>query len=112
MSWDITVVVQQDEATGRGAFPKLGGLGVLTSAVVKSDIVQENLRTMLNSLDDVLANQPAEVAGFVLDEIEFNLGLNAQGGFELIGKITAGVQAGVKLKLKRKIAAPDTKGTP
>jgi hypothetical protein len=39
---------------------------------------------------------------FYVDELEISLAINASGGVELIGKLEAGAQAGIKIKLKRK----------
>jgi hypothetical protein len=39
---------------------------------------------------------------FEIDEIEISLAVTAEGGVELIGKVTAGVEAGIKITLKRR----------
>jgi len=38
----------------------------------------------------------------VIDETELSLTVSANGGVELLGKLTAGAQASIKVKLKRK----------
>jgi hypothetical protein len=41
-------------------------------------------------------------SAFIIDEVELSLAVNAKGGIELLGKLEAGAQAGIKIKLKRR----------
>jgi hypothetical protein len=98
---EIAIAVEGVQSA-KNAFPKLGQSGVLSTARVDSDVLAANLQETLQSLEGVLAKQPDSVGKFDLDEVEFSLAVTASGGFELIGKMTAGAQAGIKIKLKRK----------
>jgi hypothetical protein len=69
---------------------------------VSNDTLAANLQGFLSRFEEVLAKQPESVGGFQLDEIELSLAVNGEGGVELIGKMTVGVDASIKLKLKRK----------
>ena len=52
-----------------------------------------------NSLDEHLNNTDSL---FSVDSIELNLAVNAEGGIEMIGKLTAGVQSSVKVLLRKR----------
>ena len=42
-----------------------------------------------------------DVGNAVIDEVELSLVITASGGVELLGKLSVGAQAGIKVKLKR-----------
>ncbi len=50
---------------------------------------------------DILQEIPSDLGAYKVDEIQLNLTVNAQGGFELIGKVEAGLVSGIGITLKR-----------
>jgi hypothetical protein len=56
----------------------------------------------LDSSNSILDVDTSKESKFYVDELEISLAINASGGVELIGKLEAGAQAGIKIKLKRK----------
>ena len=96
----ITVLVSS-ESGGQAALPRLGNLSAIQAVDADPDVLSRNLQRFLSSFQIVLAEQPREIAGYEIDEIELNLAVSASGGIELIGKLSTGLQAGIKVKLKR-----------
>jgi hypothetical protein len=68
---------------------------------IKAEDLNRNLKEFLESLSPVFENN-LEIGKFDIEEIELALVVNAKGGFELLGKVEAGVEASIKLKLKPK----------
>ena len=102
MTQTLSVLVETNDNAGRSAFPRVGQPPTLSTVALDATLLADNLRTTLQTLEAVLEEQPSTVAGFELDEIEFSLTVNASGGFELVGKASAGIEAGIKIKLKRR----------
>jgi hypothetical protein len=66
-------------------------------------VLTTNLQEFLRNFQDL----PWEIDtdkedGFIVHEIELSLGVSGKGGVALIGKIEAGVDAGIKVKLVRR----------
>jgi len=83
------------------ALPRLGKTAALQVVKVAPTAISENLKEFLTNFQKVLA-EPPSIEGYTLEEIELSLVVNATGGIELIGKASAGVQSGIKIKLKKK----------
>ena len=83
------------------AFPRLGKNATLQVIQVGPAAISENLKEFLTNFQKVLAEQTPSIEGYALEEIELSLVVNAAGGIELVGKASAGVQAGIKIKLKK-----------
>jgi len=100
-SKQISVWVESLEQTSRAALPQF--LQTKTTEVVQvgSDVLAENLHDFLTNFEVILTKQPKPVGGYLIDEIELNLTVNANGGVELIGKLGVGVQAAIKIKFRR-----------
>lgn len=64
--------------------------------------VTNNLKETLNSFQELLNDLPKPTSGYFIDEIELNFGINGSGGIVLIGKMDMGMEAGIKVKIKRK----------
>ena len=94
--WDIESI---DSAT-RNALPTLGRAKVATTEV-DLETLSENLKTVLSKFQAMLDEQPEAKSGYCVDEIEVSLGVNGKGSIALIGKLEAGMQAGIKVKFKR-----------
>ena len=69
---------------------------------ISSEIISKNLKKFLNNLNSILKENFNDDFEYKLDTIELNLAVNAEGGIELIGKVSAGVTASIKLILSRK----------
>ena len=74
-----------------------------TTAVVEveTDLIAENLNAFMEKFRPIVESQDQKSA-FIIDEVELSLAVNAKGGIELLGKLEAGAQAGIKIKLKRR----------
>jgi hypothetical protein len=70
---------------------------------VETDSIAKNLGAFMEKFRPVVESQDQN-SPFYIDEVELSLVVNAKGGIELLGKIEAGAQAGLKIKLKRKSA--------
>jgi hypothetical protein len=68
---------------------------------VETDLIAENLNAFMEKFRPVVESQDQK-SPFVIDEVELSLAVNAKGGIELLGKLEAGAQAGIKIKLKRR----------
>lgn len=72
---------------------------------VTSEQLKEQLGGFLEAIDSII-NVPAftEKNGFVMDEIELNLSVGAEGEISVLSSATGGISAssGIKIKLKRK----------
>jgi len=68
---------------------------------VSADLLAENLRNFLARLRAVVDEEPATGSDFTVTSIELNLAVNSEGGIELIGKFSTGVQASMKITLSR-----------
>jgi hypothetical protein len=91
----------------KAALPRLGG-GIAASATevvsVSVDAVRKNLSAFLEQIGPLLDPPREALKGYEIEEIELNIAVNGSGGIELVGKLEAGAQAGMKIKLKRKQA--------
>ncbi len=96
------IEIWTDEPTGgeKAALPTLGRRMVERVSVDMS-LLSENLKEFIHDFQVILDEQPKSPSGYCVDEIELSLGVNANGGIALLGKIEAGVQGSIKIKLKR-----------
>ena len=69
---------------------------------ISRDQMASQLQEFLLSIEPVLKVELDKGTGFAIDAIELSLTVNANGGLELIGKLNAGMEASIKLTLKRK----------
>ena len=70
-------------------------------AKVEPKALADNLKEFLAAFEVVLMDCPTNISTFQIDEMELSLAVNAQGGIELLGKLSAGIEASIKVKLKR-----------
>ncbi|MGT2465820.1 Pepco domain-containing protein [Mesorhizobium atlanticum] len=57
---------------------------------------------LLAQVQSALEKAQQAASSFTVEEIDLNIGINAKGGLALIGKVEAGMEAGIKVKLKRR----------
>lgn len=94
--WEI-----ESAPDAKAALPALGRAKFLASEIDMS-IFSGNLKQLLVDFQVVFDSWPKSPSGYYVDEIELNLGVNGKGGIALIGKLEMGVQAGIKVKIRRK----------
>lgn len=96
--WSTT----EDETKSESALPTLGNKKkqiLVTENTVDSKVVTDNLKSFIDSLQPMLESQPTE-GKYIVDEIEINLGVSANGKIGIIGQLSAGLEASVKVKIK------------
>lgn len=99
----IPIVIEDAvEASTKAALPQLARQAVLKSVEVSGDVLRENLKAFLTKFAGLLEDGFLTDTHAAIDEIELSLVITANGGIELVGKLAAGSQAGVKVKLKRR----------
>lgn len=98
---ELRVWVSEDKPEVKAALPSLGSR--TTKVITLShEQVADSLREFLAQTQSLQAVDTPEESPFFIDEIELSLAVNATGGIELVGKLEAGAQAGIKVTLKRK----------
>lgn len=108
MSEEVSIRVWTEEVadTGRkAALPTLGRAAanaVARSIEVSKDALLTNIESFAAQFAPLVEGNPIADTNVVIDEIELLLIISASGGVELLGKLSAGAQAGIKVKLKRK----------
>ncbi|HEX7318547.1 MAG TPA: hypothetical protein VF297_31860 [Pyrinomonadaceae bacterium] len=91
--------------SAKAALPRLGGAiaaGATEVVSVSVETVKKNLDAFLEQIGPLLESSREALKGYEIEEIELSLAVNGSGGIELVGKLEAGAQAGMKIKLKRK----------
>src|ERR1700687_4647919 len=78
-------------------------VAVWESVEVEGRHLCEALKNFLHDFESVFS-ETEKRSSFTVDEIELNLAVNGEGGIELIGKLSASAQAGVKVRLKPRAA--------
>jgi len=101
MSEHIYIWTDDDERTSKAAVPRMSQV---TRHVVTytADTISENLSAFLKAFEPIAARAVSATSSFEIDEIELSLAVNGKGGIELLGKLEAGAEASIKVKLKRK----------
>jgi hypothetical protein len=88
------------ETDTKHALPMLGK-SRLKSTEVEMTLLSDNLKEVLADFQTLLDEQPKSKSGYYVDEIELSLGVNGKGSVALIGNLEAGMQASIKVKIKR-----------
>ena len=103
MSINRTIEIWETEAADadtKHALPSLGKARV-KSTEIDISVLSGNLKEVLDNFQTLLDEQPESKSGYYVDEIELSLGVNGKGSVALIGKLEAGMQASIKVKIKR-----------
>jgi len=69
---------------------------------VDLSVLSGNMKRALTSFQTMMDDLPSSPSGYFIDEIELNMGISGSGGVALIGKLEVGMEAAVKVKIKRK----------
>jgi hypothetical protein len=101
MSKTIEVWGPTTENEAKAALPRFGAMTRVESAQVDTDVLAKNLRDLIESFQRIADSGPVSPNGYVIEEIELSLGVNANGSIALIGKLEAGMSAAMKVKLRR-----------
>jgi hypothetical protein len=75
---------------------------IIERAKIKAEDLNKNLKEFLENFSPVFEGNLG-IGKFDIEEIELSLVVNAKGGFELLGKVEAGAEASIKLKLKPRV---------
>lgn len=98
------ISVWVDEAVddaAKAALPKLARHAVAKTVEVSGDALRDNIRSFVSKFATLLDEGNLGDTNVVIDEIELSLAVTASGSIELLGKLAAGGQAGIRVKLKR-----------
>ncbi|MBC7704264.1 MAG: hypothetical protein H7274_10040 [Rhodoferax sp.] len=87
--------------TTKSALPSLGRAAISRSIEVGAEVLQDSIRSFSQQFTGLLDGRPLGDNNAVIDEVELSLVITASGGIELLGKLSVGAQAGIKVKLKR-----------
>ncbi len=82
--------------------PAIGSSGAMKVVQVGISTISANISGFIRDFESNLSKELPTDSRFVVDEIELTLAITASGGVELVGKLSAGAQAGIKVKLKCK----------
>lgn len=101
----ISVWTTATAERSKSALPRLGGSVAASATEVVSvslDTVRKNLNSFLEQIAPLLDPPREALKNYEIEEIELSIAISGSGGIELVGKLEAGAQAGMKIKLKRK----------
>jgi len=73
-----------------------------TEGKVAPSVIAKEFSSFMEKMKSVFTSLPPSTGNFSIEEVELNLAMNAEGGFSLIGRATAGMTTGVKVILRRK----------
>ncbi|MPM10304.1 hypothetical protein SDC9_56632 [bioreactor metagenome] len=96
----ITIITMSDTTDTKGGLPIRPSFP--KQIEISSDELADRMLTFVSNFQRIYDVKPEATDGFYIDEIELSLVINASGGIELIGKATAGMEGGIKVKLKRR----------
>lgn len=104
MSDKINIWTDEEQDKGKAAVPRMAQV---TRHVVSAsaDVISDNLAAFLKAFEPITTQAADATSAFEIDEIELSLVVNGKGGIELVGKLEAGAEASIKIKLKRKSAS-------
>jgi nitrogen-specific signal transduction histidine kinase len=101
MTLKSAIAIVTDDLTERNALPSIHSVSKKVSEIA-TEVISENLSRFICNFESVLDRADASDSRLIIDQVELNLVVNAQGGVELIGKVSAGMAASIKLTLKRR----------
>ncbi|MFC4313016.1 hypothetical protein ACFPN2_28290 [Steroidobacter flavus] len=87
------------EAEGKHALPQIGR-SPLQITEVDPKLVTSSLKRAIAAFDPLVQDAPS-TGGFEIESIELHFGISASGAVALIGKLEAGMEASIKVTLKR-----------
>jgi len=100
---EIEIWSIESKSNIKAGLPTLGKASKrIESTHVDVVTLSENLNNFLAEFQKVLEKQPTSKSGYEIDEIELSLGVSANGGIALLGKLEAGMEASIKVKLKKR----------
>ena len=97
----ISIWTESVEEQRRAALPSLGKT-VAQVVDVDAEVLATNMSKFIEAFGPVISVLPEKTAGYALEEVEFSLAVDGKGGVQLLGQLSIGAQASIKLKLKRR----------
>jgi len=97
-----SIPVWSNEQMGneKSALPKISRK-VADATQVSTEVLSNNLREFVQKFQGAI-DPDVDIGGFCIEELELSLVVNAKGGIELLGKVEAGAQASLKIKLRKR----------
>lgn len=68
---------------------------------VATDVIGNNMKAFLESMNSIFQEQPKELGDYSIDEISLNVVVSSEGGIELVGKLSSGVESSITIVLRR-----------
>jgi hypothetical protein len=84
--------------------PSALGFSELRPYDVESSVLSSNLKKTLADFQRVMDDLPKSASGYCIDEIELNMGFTSKGGIAFFTKLEVGLDAAIKVKIKRESA--------
>jgi hypothetical protein len=98
----IEIWTQTAQPEGKAALPTIRKPAALEVSEVRIADLADNLGDLMAQVQTAFEKAGHVASSLTVEEIELNIGINAKGGLALIGKLEAGMEAGIKVKLKRR----------
>lgn len=108
MSDKINIWTDEEQGTGKAAVPRMAQV-TRRVASASADVISNNLAAFLKAFEPITTTACDATSAFQVDEIELSLVVNGKGGIELVGKLEAGAEASIRIKLKRKVISENGK---
>ena len=89
------------ERSEKSALPSFSRAAIAKTIEVSSEIMTAEVKAFACKFVDLLDGQALDGSGVTIEEVELALAVTASGGVQLLGSMTAGVQASITIKLKR-----------
>jgi hypothetical protein len=90
-----------DGALTKSALPPLARTAVKNTIELSGEALRESIKSFASQFITLFDGGVIEGSTVVIDEIELSLTVSASGGIELVGKLSVGAEAAIKIKLKR-----------
>lgn len=99
----IKVWVESDESVAltKAALPSLARTAVTKTVELSGEALRDGIKGFASQFVTLFDDDISEGSTVVIDEIELSLTVSAGGAIELVGKLSVGAQAAIKVKLKR-----------
>jgi hypothetical protein len=98
----ITIITQKKIEHSISALPEVSKSKTnLSIEKIDSEKLMKNLDLLIGDFKNHLEKSKSDDNLFYIDEFELSLTVDAEAGVHLIGNVTLGIQAGIKVKIKR-----------
>lgn len=97
---EITILTTSQEQKEKAGLPDFKAFAK-KEIKVSTEALSKNLKEFMEKIKPIIESQAEKIGQFSVTEIELNLAINASGGIDLIGKMEAGIEGGITIKLTR-----------